>query len=294
MKKILYIVISTLFISTALIATAPDLETYRMGAKSGSQVFPHKYDGFSEPEETHRWTEGNNATISIPIAREDNRRLKSVSFKAPQAFITPSYAQQLTVFLNGSIKFTSVLPFGGNNITNDIAIGLRTPLDDAEKIKKKFGCAFSNMISSNETIEVASVGGRKPRTLLRKTLADIIEPRVEEICSMIYEEIKKSGSEKLLASGVVLTGGCANLEGIPELAENIFNLPTRRGIPIGVGGLVDVVSNPIYATGVGLLVHGFKNVNAKKRKYDSEKGFKKIMDSKRLLLRMREWFKEIF
>ena len=200
----------------------------------------------------------------------------------------------LAVFLNGSIKFTSVLPFGGNNITNDIAIGLRTPLYDAEKIKKKFGCAFSNMISSNETIEVASVGGRKPRTLLRKTLADIIEPRVEEICSMIYEEIKKSGSEKLLASGVVLTGGCANLEGIPELAENIFNLPTRRGIPIGVGGLVDVVSNPIYATGVGLLVHGFKNVNAKKRKYDSEKGFKKIMDSKRLLLRMREWFKEIF
>ena len=200
----------------------------------------------------------------------------------------------LAVFLNGSIKYTSVLPFGGSNITNDIAIGLRTPLDDAEKIKKKYGCAFSNMIGSNETIDVPSVGGRKPRTLMRKTLADIIEPRVEEIASMIYDEIKKSGSEKLLASGMVLTGGCANLEGIPELAENIFNLPTRRGSPMGVGGLVDVVNNPIYATGVGLLIYGFKNVKIKKGRYEGRKKFKKLVDSKKLLNRMREWFKEIF
>jgi cell division protein FtsA len=201
----------------------------------------------------------------------------------------------IAVFSTGSIKHTSVLPYGGNSITNDIAIGLRTPIDDAEKIKKKYGCAFSNMIGANETIEVPSVGGRKPRTLMRKTLADIIEPRVEEISSMIYDEIKKSGFERLLASGVVITGGCANLEGIPELAENIFNLPTRRGYPVGVGGLVDVVNNPIYATGVGLLVYGFKHSNIKRRKrYNSGKSLMKLFNKNNLLNKMREWFKEIF
>jgi cell division protein FtsA len=200
----------------------------------------------------------------------------------------------IAVFLNGSIKFTSVLPFGGNNITNDIAIGLRTPLEEAEKIKKKYGCAFANMIGANETIEVPSVGGRKPRMLMRKTLADIIEPRVEEISSLIYQEIKKSGAERLLASGVVVTGGCANLEGIPELAENIFNLPARRGYPIGLGGLVDVVNNPIYATGVGLLVYGFKNSRIRKRAFAKGTHFKDFLNSRKLLNRMRDWFKEIF
>jgi cell division protein FtsA len=151
------------------------------------------------------------------------------------------------------------------------------------------------MIGANETIEVPSVGGRKPRTLMRKTLADIIEPRVEEISSMIYDEIKKSGLEKVLASGVVLTGGCANLEGIPELAESVFNLPTRRGYPVGVGGLVDVVNNPIYATGVGLLLYGFRSASAKRRKrFGSGKPLKKFLDSRSLLSRMKEWFKEIF
>lgn len=200
----------------------------------------------------------------------------------------------IAVFINGAIKFTSVLPYGGNNITNDIAIGLRTPLEEAEKIKKKYGCAFANMIGANETIEVPSVGGRKPRTLMRKTLADIIEPRVEEISSLIYQEIKKSGSERLLASGVVITGGCANLEGIAELAENIFNLPARRGYPIGLGGLVDVVNNPIYATGVGLLVYGFKNTKIRKRSFKKAARFKDFVNSRKLLNRMRDWFKEIF
>ncbi|MBA4416455.1 MAG: cell division protein FtsA [Syntrophus sp. (in: bacteria)] len=200
----------------------------------------------------------------------------------------------IAVFSNGSIKYTSVLPFGGNNITNDIAIGLRTPLEEAEKIKKKFGCAYSDMIGANETIDVPSVGGRKPRTLMRKTLADIIEPRVEEITSLIYEEIKKSGSEKLLASGVVLTGGCANLEGMAEFVENIFNLPARKGSPIGVSGLVDVVNNPIYATGVGLLIHGFKSGKVKKRGFDQARGITKMFSGNILLNRMRDWFKEIF
>jgi cell division protein FtsA len=200
----------------------------------------------------------------------------------------------IAIYSNGSIAYTSVLPFGGNNITNDIAIGLRTPLEEAEKIKKKYGCAFAGMIGANETIEVPSVGGRKPRTLQRKTLADIIEPRVEEISLLIYEEIKKSGLERLLASGVVLTGGCANLEGIPELVENIFNLPARRGYPIGVGGLTDVVNNPIYSTGVGLLLYGFKNSKASRRGYGQGRSFKKLFGGQKLLSRMREWFKEIF
>jgi len=197
----------------------------------------------------------------------------------------------IAVFTNGSLKYTSVLPFGGNNITNDIVIGLRTPLEEAEKIKKRYGCAFSNMVGANETIEVPSVGGRKPRTLMRKTLADIIEPRGEENASLIYEEIKKSGSERLLASGVVITGGCANLEGITELAENVFNLPTRRGYPIGVGGLVDVVNNPIYSTGVGLLLYGFKNSKGRKRRFVKSGSF---FGKRTILKRIQDWFKEIF
>ena len=129
----------------------------------------------------------------------------------------------IAVYANGAIRYTSVLPLGGNHITSDIAIGLRTPLEDAEKIKKRYGCAMSAMVGPNETIEVPSVGGRKPRTLMRKTLADIIEPRVDEILTLIHDEIKKSGCEKVLASGVVLTGGCANLEGMAELAESVFS-----------------------------------------------------------------------
>ena len=200
----------------------------------------------------------------------------------------------IAIYSNGSIKYTSVLPFGGNNITNDIAIGLRTPIDDAEKIKKKYGCAFSSMVGANETIEVPSVGGRKSRTLQRKTLADIIEPRVEEVAELIYEEIKKSGQEKLLASGVIITGGCANLEGMPELAESIFNLPSRRGSPIGVGGLVDVVNNPSYATGVGLLLYGFKHSKGSRRGFNAGKSIKRLFGGHKLLEKMSEWFKEIF
>lgn len=200
----------------------------------------------------------------------------------------------IAIYSNGSIKYTSVLPFGGNNITNDIAIGLRTPIDDAEKIKKKYGCAFATMVGDNETIDVPSVGGRKPRTLKRKTLADIIEPRVEEVAGLIYDEIKKSGQERLLASGVIITGGCANLEGMPELAENIFNLPARKGSPIGVGGLVDVVNNPSYATGVGLLLYGYKHSNVRRRGFNAGRSMKKLFSGNKILDKISEWFKEIF
>jgi cell division protein FtsA len=199
----------------------------------------------------------------------------------------------LAVYANGSIRYTSILPFGGHHITNDIAIGLRTPVDEAEKIKKKYGCALSKVIGANETIEVPSVGGRKPRTLLRKTLADIIEPRVEEIMTLIYGEIKKSGYEKLLASGVVLTGGCANLEGLVELAEGVFSLPVRKGYPIGIGGLVDVVNNPIYATGVGLILHAYQENKWRKGGYEKRETLRKLLD-KRLLKKVKELFKEFF
>ena len=182
----------------------------------------------------------------------------------------------IAVYANGAIRHTAILPFGGSHITNDIAIGLRTPVEEAEKIRKRYGCALSKMIGANETIEVPSVGGRKPRTLMRKTLADIIEPRAEEILTLIHEEIKKSGYEKLLASGVVLTGGCANLEGIVDLAEGVFSLPVRKGLPIGVGGLVDVVNNPIYATGVGLILYGL--AGGKGKTYERRELFKKLRE----------------
>ncbi len=199
----------------------------------------------------------------------------------------------VAVYANGSIRYTSAVALGGNHITNDIAIGLRTPLEEAEKIKKKYGCALSKMVGANETVEVPSVGGRKPRTLMRKTLADIIEPRVEEILSLVNEEIRRSGCEKLLASGIVLTGGCANLEGVIELAESVFSLPVRRGYPVGIGGLVDVVNNPTYATAVGLVLRGFKENRGKKVRFERRDMFKTLLD-KRFVKKVKAMFKDIF
>lgn len=190
----------------------------------------------------------------------------------------------IAVFSEGSLVHTSTLPLGGMNITHDITIGLRTSFENAEKIKRKYGCALSSMVGAKETIEVESVGYRTSRTLMRKTLVDIIEPRVEEISSLIFEEIKKSGYERLLAAGVVLTGGCANLEGFQELSEGLFNLPTRRGYPTNIGGLVDVVNNPAYATSVGLVLYG-----AKERK----KALGGRKDST-IIERIKRWFKDIF
>ena len=154
-----------------------------------------------------------------------------------------------------------VLPVGGNYLTSDIATGLRTPLTEAEKIKIRYGCAFGALIAKDETIEVPSVGGREPREVSRQILGRIVEPRMEEILTMAYKEIVRSGYEDILAAGIVLTGGTAVLEGITELAEQIFNMPIRRGSPIGFGGLTDVVNSPMYATGVGLVFHGSKHLS---------------------------------
>ncbi len=166
----------------------------------------------------------------------------------------------IAVFSEGSIKHTAVLPVGGNYVTSDIATGLRTPAGEAEKLKIKYGCAYSPLIPKDEAIEVPSVGGREPREVSRQILGRIIEPRMEEILSLAQKEIVRSGYEELMAAGVVLTGGTSIMEGAPELAEQVFNLPVRRGQPTGIGGLTDIVNSPMYATGVGLVLYGSKHI----------------------------------
>ncbi|MBM4272451.1 MAG: cell division protein FtsA [Deltaproteobacteria bacterium] len=167
----------------------------------------------------------------------------------------------IAVFSDGSIKHSAVLPVGGNYISSDIATGLRTPLIEAEKIKIRYGCAYTPMIPKDEIIEIPSVGGREPREVSRQVLGRIIEPRTEEILNMAYREIIKSGYEDILAAGVVLTGGTSLLEGITEMTEHVFNMPVRRGCPAGVGGLTDVVNSPMYSTGVGLIIYGGKTLS---------------------------------
>ena len=194
----------------------------------------------------------------------------------------------LVIFVNGSIKHTAVISLAGNHITSDISMGLRTPLEEAEKIKKRYGCSLSSMVRKDETIEVPSVGGRKPRILSRQTLAEIIEPRVEEILSLVHSEMLKTGYGNLIASGVILTGGSAILEGVPELAEQVFNLPVRRGTPIGIGGLVDLVNSPMYATGVGLVLYGSRSKAQSRFRVGEKNVFSKVTH------RMKEWIGEFF
>lgn len=190
----------------------------------------------------------------------------------------------IALFTNDSIKFTSVLGVGGYNITNDIAIGLRAPTMEAERIKKRFGCALSALVGEDETIEVPCVGGREPRSVSRKVLSDIIEPRVEELFSLVNREIMKSGYADMVPSGVVLTGGAALMEGMTEVAERIFELPVRKGYPIGIGGLTDVVNSPMFATAVGLLIYGGNSrFNGRYYKFNG-KGFLEKMTRK-----VRHW-----
>jgi cell division protein FtsA len=194
----------------------------------------------------------------------------------------------LVIFSNGSIKHTAVFSLAGSHITNDISLGLRTPLEEAEKIKIRYGCALTSLVRKDETIEVPSVGGRKPRALSRYTLAEIIEPRVEEILSLVHHEIVRTGYGNLLASGIILTGGSALLEGIVDLAEQIFNVPVRRGIPTGISGLVDLVNSPMYATGVGLVLYGSRNMAQSRFKKGEGRIFSKVTH------RMKEWIEEFF
>ena len=165
----------------------------------------------------------------------------------------------LAIFERGSLWHTAVVAVGGEHFTSDIAVGLRTPIPDAEKLKRKSGCALSSMVDEDDTIEVASVGGRKPRLMARRILSEILQPRAEEIFHLVWDEIRRAGYEKSLNSGIVLTGGGSILEGMPEIAEQIFDLPVRRGYPVDVGGLADHVSTPVFATPVGLLLYAHRN-----------------------------------
>ncbi|MFH1487268.1 MAG: cell division protein FtsA [Pseudomonadota bacterium] len=194
----------------------------------------------------------------------------------------------MAVFSKGSIKHTSVLALGGDNLTYDISIGLRTPRLEAEKIKMKYGCGLSSLIARDETIEVPGVGGRKPRVLSRQILGEILEPRLEEIFTLIHNELVRSGYDNMINSGVVITGGSAELMGIPELAEQIFNAPARTGYPQGISGLVEVVNKPMYATAVGLVLYGAKrNKEGKKFRIRDTNIFSRVMD------RMKKWFKDV-
>ncbi|MBQ6668435.1 MAG: cell division protein FtsA [Deltaproteobacteria bacterium] len=195
----------------------------------------------------------------------------------------------LAILVDNSIRHTAVLSLGGNHLTNDIAVGLRTPLNEAERIKREHGCALSSMVNRDENIEVPSVGGRPARTLSRQVLTEILEPRVEEIFTLADQEIRRSGFGDLIVSGVVLTGGTCLLPGMAELGEQIFNLPVRVGSPRDLGGLTDVVNSPVFATGVGLVKYGGKNIERAKQGFsNTENVFSKIM------LRMKDWFGDFF
>lgn len=192
----------------------------------------------------------------------------------------------IAVFVGGSICHTAVITLGGDHFTKDISIGLRTPVAEAERIKQNYGCALTDMVHGDDKIEVPSVGGRKPRLLSRQVLSEIIEPRAQEIFELVNQEITTSGYKRLLGAGVVITGGAVIMEGMPEIAEQILDLPVRRGLPTSVGGLVDVIRSPIYSTGVGLVIYGAQHLS-------NQKGFKRTSDKNlfnRILRRMKEWF----
>jgi cell division protein FtsA len=165
----------------------------------------------------------------------------------------------IAVFGNGAIRHTAVIPIAGDQVTNDIAVSMRTPTQYAEDIKIRYACALSQLANPDESIEVPSVGDRPARRLARQTLAEIVEPRYEELFNLIREELRRSGFEEVIAAGIVLTGGSARMEGAIELAEEIFHVPVRLGLPGHVKGLSDVVRNPIYSTGVGLLLYAREN-----------------------------------
>ena len=194
----------------------------------------------------------------------------------------------IAVFTDGAIRHTAVIPIAGDQVTNDIAVALRTPMQHAEEIKIKYACALTQMASAEESIEVPSVGDRPPRQLARHTLAEVVEPRYEELLTLIQAELRRSGFEDLIASGVVLTGGSAKIEGLVDLAEEIFHMPVRLGVPQYVTGLVDVVRNPIYATGVGLLLFGHHNRDQRSMDIGLGKGLRGVWD------RMKGWFQGNF
>ena len=194
----------------------------------------------------------------------------------------------LAVFSGGAIRHTAVIPIAGDQVTNDIAVSLRTPTQHAEELKVRYACALSQLANPDETIEVPSVGDRPPRRLARPTLAAVVEPRYEELFTLVREELRRSGFDEMIAAGIVLTGGSAKMEGVIELAEEVFHAPVRLGLPQGVSGLVDVVRNPIHSTGVGLLLYGRENYMRRGRAMPAGTGVRSVIE------RMKDWFQGNF
>ena len=194
----------------------------------------------------------------------------------------------IAVFRDGAIQHTAVIPIAGDQVTNDIAVALRTPTQYAEDIKVQYACALTQLANPEETIEVPGVGDRASRRLARQTLAEVVEPRYEELFTLVQAELRRSGYEDMIAAGIVLTGGSSKMEGVVELAEEIFHMPVRIGVPQYVIGLSDVVRNPIYSTGVGLLLFGKKHIQEHLSPVRLNKGFKSVWE------RMKSWFQGNF
>jgi cell division protein FtsA len=190
----------------------------------------------------------------------------------------------LVVYTHGAIRHTAVIPIAGDQITNDIAMALRTPTKDAEDIKERYGCALSQLADSQDMVEVPGLGEREPRQLSRKTLAEVIEPRVEELYSLVQTELRRSGYEELLSSGVVITGGSSVMQGMVELGEEIFHMPVRVGYPAYQGALAEAVRHPRHSTGVGLLLAGLQQLRSRELARMNAGSFRQVME------RMKTWF----
>ncbi len=200
----------------------------------------------------------------------------------------------MAIFTEGAIRHTAVIPIAGDQVTNDIAMALRTPTQHAEQIKVKYACALTQFASADETIKVPSVGDRAPRDLSRQALAEVVEPRYDELFTLVQAELQRSGFEDLVPAGIVLTGGTAKMEGVVELAEEIFHMPVRLATPQGITGLSDVVNNPIYATGVGLLLYGTRQQRAGNAVPQPRRVEIEEQQSLGTLQRLKRWFQGNF
>ena len=195
----------------------------------------------------------------------------------------------LAIFAEGSVMHTAIIPVGGDHFTNDIAVGLKTARSEAERLKVQFGCAVSSLVKDDEIIDVPSMGNRPLRTLSRKLLADIIEPRAEELFDLVAREIKRAGYEGVVTGGVVITGGTSLMEGMPDMAERILDLPARRGLPAGVGGIHEHVGNPMYSTSVGLIIHALHQ-----QEDLAMHGYRKGRRLWRVVEHMKSWARDFF
>ncbi len=195
----------------------------------------------------------------------------------------------MAVFAKGAIRHTSVLPLGGNNLTYDLSVGLKTSEKEAEEIKKRYGCGCISLVPEDELVDILEFANQRRRSVPKRKIAEILEPRVEEIFSLLYDDLRRSDIDADLNCGVVITGGSSNLEGIIEIAERVFNVPARIGYPKDVKGISDIVKQPMYATAMGLVLYGAKE-SGKKRKF-------RIRDSNifvRIMNTMKKWFSEVF